>query len=58
MLCEAIPYFEPHLGLWHKFFCVKLHTNVDEMCECGSAAINKVSGSKYLPREFVEANKR
>lgn len=56
-LCEAFLCSRPHLGLWCKLFCVKLQTNVDETCECGSAAISKVAGVKHLEGEFMEMNK-
>lgn len=37
---------------------MKLQTNVDETCECGGAAICKQAGSKYLPGDFSETNKK
>lgn len=42
MVCEAFLCCEPHLRLWCKYFCVKLHTNNSETHECGGASISKI----------------
>lgn len=58
MLREAFLCSEPHFGLWQKYFCIKLQTNIDETYECGGAAISRQAGSEYLPGEFLDTNKK